>query len=102
MPLDIRQQHELWLTAAQSLFAIVLIADGTMRHWEAFALLVPFVIQLVLPPTIGPVDVRLAFTFAYLAAALLLLSEPRRRHALLALPTTLRHMLFSRAPNITD
>jgi cation:H+ antiporter len=98
MPLVPRQQHELWLTAAQSLFAIVLIADGTMRHWEAFALLVTFVAQLVLPPTIGPVDVRMAFTFGYLAAALLLFWEPRRRHSLLALPEKLRRTLFLRAP----
>jgi cation:H+ antiporter len=94
MPLVPRQQHELWLTAGQSLFAIVLIADGTMRHWEAVTLLVTFVAQLVLPPMIGPVDVRVAFTLGYLAAALVLLFDPRRRHSLLALPRILRAMLF--------
>jgi cation:H+ antiporter len=97
MPLVPRQQHEIWLTAAQSLFAIMLIADGTMRHWEAFALLGTFVAQLLLPPMIGPVDVRMAFTFGYLAAALFLVREPRRRHSLLALPTKVRRMLFASA-----
>jgi cation:H+ antiporter len=82
MPLVERQQHELWLTAAQSLFAILLIADGAMRHWEAIALLVPFVAQLLLPPVIGPVDVRLAFTLGYLLASIGLLFDPHRRQGL--------------------
>ena len=93
MPLVPRQQHELWLTAAQSLFAIVLITDGTMRHWEAGALLVPFVVQLALPPSLGPVDVRMVFTIGYLGAAVLLLLEPGRRQALLALPRVVRALL---------
>ena len=50
MPLNERQQHELWLTAAQSLFAVVLISEFAMERWEALALLVPFVAQLLLPP----------------------------------------------------
>jgi cation:H+ antiporter len=79
MPLVERQQHELWLTAAQSLFAVVLIAEFAMHRWEAVALLVPFVAQLVLPPTLGGLDVRMAFTLAYLAAAVLLLLDGRRR-----------------------
>jgi cation:H+ antiporter len=93
MPLVPRQQHELWLTAAQSLFAIVLIADGTMRHWEAGALLVPFVVQLALPPSLGPVDVRMVFTIGYVGAAVVLLLEPERRHTLLALPRVVRALL---------
>jgi hypothetical protein len=32
------------------------------------ALLVPFVAQLALPPSIGGLDVRMAFTAGYLAA----------------------------------
>jgi hypothetical protein len=40
---------------------------------------VPFVAQLVLPPTLGGLDVRMAFTLAYLAAAVLLLLDGRRR-----------------------
>ncbi len=98
MPLVPRQQHELWLTAAQSLFAIVLIADGTIRHWEAGALLVPFLVQLALPPSLGPVDVRVAFTIGYLGAALVLLFEPGRRRSLLALPRVVRALLARQSP----
>jgi cation:H+ antiporter len=82
MPLVVRQQHELWLTAAQSLFAVVLISDFAMRRWEALALLVPFVAQLTLPPTIGGLDVRMAFTAGYLAVGLGLLLDPARRGAI--------------------
>jgi cation:H+ antiporter len=107
MPLVPRQQHEIWLTAAQSLFAIVLIADGRMRHWEAFALLLTFVAQLVLPPMLGPVDARIAFAFGYLGAAVPLIWDPRRRHSPLTLPVKLRRMLFPRtfgtpADKVTD
>ena len=49
MPLVPRQQQELWLTAAQSLFAIVLIGDMEIQRWKAGALIVPFLAQLVLP-----------------------------------------------------
>jgi cation:H+ antiporter len=93
MPLVTRQQHELWLTAAQSLFAILLIVDGSIRHWEAAALLVPFVAQLVLPASLGPIDLRLAFIFAYLLGATALLFDPRRRRALRALRRVVRDVL---------
>src|SRR5207302_81077 len=93
MPLVERQQHELWLTAAQSLFAIVLIADGTLHHWEAGALLVLFLAQLSLPPTLGPVDVRTCFTVFYLAASLLMLFDPNRRQAIVSYPRAIRDIL---------
>jgi cation:H+ antiporter len=94
MPLVERQQHELWLTAGQSLFALVLIADGTMHHWEAIALLVPFLAQLALPPAIASVDVRMAFTAGYLLAALaLLLLDAERRRAIVSCPRTIRETL---------
>ena len=82
MPLVERQQHELWLTAAQSLFAIFLIARLAMNRWEALALFALFVSQLVLPPHIGGIDVRMAFTGLYVVLALLLLLDPRRRRAI--------------------
>ena len=82
MPLVERQQHEMWLTAAQSLFAIFLISRLAMNRWEALALFGLFVTQLVLPPHIGGVDVRMAFTGLYVVLALLLLLDPRRRRAI--------------------
>jgi cation:H+ antiporter len=86
MPLVVRQQHELWLTAAQSLFAVVLISHFAIRRWEALALLVPFVAQLALPPTIGGLDVRMAFTVGYVVLSLGLLRDPQRRSALRSWP----------------
>ena len=79
MPLVERQQHELWLTAAQSLFAIVLIAEFSMNRWEAVGLLVPFVAQLLLPSEIAGFDVRMAFTAGYIVVAILMLVLDRRR-----------------------
>jgi cation:H+ antiporter len=93
MPLVERQQHELWLTAAQSLFAIVLIADFAMQRWEAAALLVPFVVQLVLPPTLGGLDVRMVFTVGYTAAAVGLLLDRRRRAAIRRWPAAIAEVL---------
>jgi cation:H+ antiporter len=96
MPLVLRQQHELWLTAAQSLFAIVLISDFAMDRWEAVALLIPFVAQLVLPQTIGPIDTRMAFTIGYVVVALALLLEPGRRKGIASWPRHLRQYLAGR------
>jgi cation:H+ antiporter len=93
MPLVVRQQHELWLTAAQSLFAVVLISDFAMRRWEALALLVPFAAQLALPPTIGGVDVRMAFTAGYVTIGLGLLLDPERRCAIQRWPSYVREAL---------
>ena len=79
MPLVERQQHELWLTAAQSLFAIVLISEFSMNRWEAIGLLVPFVVQLLLPTHIGDFDVRMGFTAGYIGVAVLMLALDRQR-----------------------
>jgi cation:H+ antiporter len=79
MPLVPRQQHELWLTAAQSLFAIVLIGDMEIQRWKAGALIVPFLAQLLAPAQIGPINTHLAFTVGYLAATGVLLLTPRWR-----------------------
>jgi len=86
MPLVARQQGELWLTAAQSLFAVVLISDFTMSRREALALLVPFVAQLAMPAALGGLDVHTAFTIGYLAGAAGLLLDGKRRRALQHLP----------------
>jgi cation:H+ antiporter len=93
MPLVARQQHELWLTAAQSLFAVVLISRFAMGRWEALVLLVPFVAQLALPPTIGGFDVRMAFTAGYLVVGLGMLLDPERRRALRRWPRQVRETL---------
>jgi cation:H+ antiporter len=99
MPLVVRQQHELWLTAAQSLFALVLVAEFALGRWEAVALLVPFVAQLVLPPSVGGLDVRMGFTVAYVLAALALLLDSRRTASIRGWPSAVRGLLKPDAPH---
>lgn len=94
MPLVGRQEVELWLTAAQSLFALMLIAEFSMNRWEALALLIPFLLQLFLPSHIGGVDVHWAFTISYGAAAVLLLLDPERRAAIACWPRYVRESVF--------
>jgi cation:H+ antiporter len=76
LPLDPRQTAELWLTSAQTLLGIALLARLELRRWEAAALLVLFAAQFPLPSPAA----RLALAAAYgmLAAVLLW----RRRQAL--------------------
>jgi cation:H+ antiporter len=94
MPVVERQQHELWLTAALSLFAIVLISEFAMNRWEALALLLPFLVQVFLPLHIGPVDVRMGFTIGYIGlATLLLLVNAERRGAIWRWPEYIRETL---------
>lgn len=91
MPLIQRQQHELWLTAAQSLFAVILISDFALHRREAVALFGLFAAQLVLPTTLGPVDVRMTFTAGYVVLAVLLwVVDPARRRAIRGWPGSVR------------
>ena len=47
--LDEQQRHEIFLTAAQSIFAVVMLADRQLSWWQAFLLFLPFAAQLVVP-----------------------------------------------------
>jgi cation:H+ antiporter len=49
LPLDLQQQHEIFLTAAQSLFAAVMLSDRRLTWWQALLLFLPFATQLVVP-----------------------------------------------------
>lgn len=73
--LDARQVDEVFLTAAQSMFAVALLANFTFSLWGAAVLFVLFAVQLVLP------DIRSATGIVYLvlAVALLALSAARRK-----------------------
>jgi cation:H+ antiporter len=93
MPLVARQRDELWLTAAQSFFAIVLISKFELYRWEAVALLTPFLLQLALPPAIGGVSVHLAFALGYVLVGALLLLDRRRRRAIRSWPACLRECI---------
>ena len=49
LTLDLQQRHEIFLTAAQSLFAVVMLADRQISWWQAGLLFLPFAVQLVVP-----------------------------------------------------
>jgi len=88
MVLDGRQIEEIFLTAAQSLFAVAVLSNLTISRGEAAGLLVLFLAQLGFEST----TIRVGFAFAYLALFLVLvLPRPdRRRELLLAIRTALR------------
>ena len=83
LPLDDRQAQEVLLTAAQSLFAVVLLATLHLGPRGALALFVLFTAQLVLPFT----AVRLVFSFIYFVVVILVVAfSGQQRRALIALP----------------
>jgi cation:H+ antiporter len=82
MPLDRRQVEEIFLTAAQSVLAVVVIVDFRFSLGEALAIAVLFVLQLMIPNE----QVRLWFAFAYLLlAVLMVVLRPRTLRAFAAL-----------------
>ncbi|RMF22352.1 MAG: sodium:calcium antiporter [Deltaproteobacteria bacterium] len=82
MHLDARQSHEILLTSAQSLFAVVLLADFKLSMPEALALLILFSVQLAWPDA----TVRLIFVVIYLVAAIaMVLGRARTRAGVLGM-----------------
>ncbi|MBI4227553.1 MAG: sodium:calcium antiporter [Candidatus Omnitrophica bacterium] len=78
MHLDIRQVEEIWLTAAQSFFAVAVLANFSFSISEALWLLGLFALQLIWTTT----EVRIGFAILYMVlTALLLLARPGRRQA---------------------
>jgi len=73
LPLDERQTEELWLTSAQSLLAVIMIADMRFSRVEALALAVLFLGQLFFPDT----HVRWGFIGLYLVLSVGLLTFGR-------------------------
>lgn len=72
--LDGRQTHEIYLTAAQSLFAVTLLANLSLSLKEACLLAGLFLTQFFIPDGSS----RMIFTFIYLGlAALNILRAPR-------------------------
>ncbi|MFN2383568.1 MAG: sodium:calcium antiporter [Gemmatimonadota bacterium] len=61
--LDLQQRHEIFLTAAQSLFAVVILSNRRLAWWEAFLLFLPFATQLAIP------DLRFPIAIVYLLMA---------------------------------
>jgi cation:H+ antiporter len=81
LPLDARQREELFLTAAQSAFAIAVLVSRSISVREAFALLGLFVGQFVLGALLPP-DVRewerIAVAILYLVLAAVMFVQQRR------------------------
>ncbi|HEU4464166.1 MAG TPA: sodium:calcium antiporter, partial [Gemmatimonadota bacterium] len=63
LELDLQQRHEIFLTAAQSLFAVVMLCDRELSWWQAGLLFLPFAVQLFVPHW------RVEVAWAYLALA---------------------------------
>jgi len=81
MPLDARQVEEIFLTAAQSLLAIVILANMRFGLGEAMLLVGLFVLQFVWPTP----SVRLLLGYGYLAVVLAYLANRAFRRSLVDL-----------------
>ena len=77
MPMDARQDQEILLTAAQSIFAVVVLMNLNLSLWEAGGLFTLFMTQLVYP------EIRVEVSILYMVLAVVLLF--RRTHDLLPL-----------------
>jgi cation:H+ antiporter len=77
MPLDVRQDQEILLTAAQSIFAVVVLMNLKLSLWEAGGLFFLFVVQLISP------EIRFEVSILYIVLTVVLLF--RRTHDVLPL-----------------
>jgi cation:H+ antiporter len=88
LPIEGRQREELWVTAAQSAFALAVLANRTLSVREAFALLGLFLGQFVLngvmPESLHS-EARIAVGVVYIVLAFVLIVRDRHR-----MPTLLR------------
>ncbi len=74
-PFDARQKEEILLTAAQSLFAVVLLSRLRLSLWGSLALISLFSIQFAFPST----HVRYILSFVYLGLGALFVVFDRAR-----------------------
>ena len=74
LTLDLRQEHELWLTAAQSLFAVAILANLSLSWYGALMLFGLFGIQLVFE------DLRVPLAWTYVVLAVLLMWRDRKSY----------------------
>lgn len=73
LPLDARQDEELFLTAAQSLFAVAVLVSLSLSAKEAIALAALFAVQFVFPSQ----EIRLVLAVIYVVLALIILVRNR-------------------------
>ncbi|MCK5124875.1 MAG: sodium:calcium antiporter [candidate division Zixibacteria bacterium] len=72
LPLDMRQDHEIWLTAGQSIFAIAILANLRMSWYGAVLLFVLFMVQLIVS------EIRMEIMWIYIVFGVLILVRDRR------------------------
>ena len=77
LPLDTRQQHELLLTACQSLFAVAVLMNLRMMWWEAALLFALFIAQLFFE------HIRMPMAALYIVLAVLIMIRDRSQFAAL-------------------
>lgn len=75
MQLDLTQQHEVWLTAAQSLLAVAILSNLSLSWYGALILFALFASQLVYD------QLRMPISYVYVALSLLLMLRDRRHYA---------------------
>jgi cation:H+ antiporter len=96
LPLDTRQVAEVWLTAAQSLFGVAVLASLSLSLGEAALLAILFAAQLVvggllraaLHNTLGADQELFAFSLAYLVLSVVFGIQARK-----VIASVLRHRL---------
>jgi cation:H+ antiporter len=74
MRMNATQVEEVFLTAAQSLFAVAVIANLSITRWEAVGLLVLFLGQFGFAST----EVRYGFAFGYVGLTVIILAVSGR------------------------
>jgi len=73
LPLDARQNEEMFLTAAQSVFAVAVVLSLSLSRGEALALFGLFAVTFVVPST----EVRFGAAIVYLVLTVLLIIKQR-------------------------
>lgn len=92
LPLDSRQEEEIFLTAAQSLFAVAILLNLRISLWEAGALFVLFFTQVFITAEI----VRTIYGFGYLVLTLGVLI--RKQHEVPGAVSNARAAMFEAEP----
>ncbi len=72
LPLDLRQDHEIWLTAGQSIFAIAILANLRISWYGAVLLGILFLAQLIFS------EIRMEVMWIYIVFGALILARDRR------------------------
>lgn len=96
LPLDTRQQHEVWLTAAQSAFAVAVLVSLSLNRKEALALFGLFMVQFLIP--IDGVHLVMTYVYLVLALGLFILNQHDVRALFSGARAELRELAAKRSP----